>query len=223
MHPAMPVSKPRRTWWKSKPAVGLACLFVGGVLGVAGADMDPEEAPAFIALQERKNDVELDLQNVTAERDDLAAEVFNLTERLDREVIQAKQLADRSDELEADVLQCTAREVELVTLEDELSARESDLVEREEAVKEKEAAAEVIAPLVSTAGSGSSGGGASPTPAATKPATAKPPAPKQTQAPSSVYYKNCSAARAAGVAPIYRGEAGYAKHLDRDGDGIACE
>lgn len=40
---------------------------------------------------------------------------------------------------------------------------------------------------------------------------------------SSVYYKNCSAARAAGVTPLHRGDPGYAKHLDRDGDGVACE
>lgn len=42
-------------------------------------------------------------------------------------------------------------------------------------------------------------------------------------APSSVYYRNCAAARAAGAAPIYIGEPGYSPHLDRDGDGIACE
>jgi hypothetical protein len=44
------------------------------------------------------------------------------------------------------------------------------------------------------------------------------PAPKQ-----SASYANCSAARAAGAAPIYRGEPGYAAKLDRDSDGIACE
>jgi hypothetical protein len=36
-------------------------------------------------------------------------------------------------------------------------------------------------------------------------------------------YANCAAVRAAGAAPIRRGEPGYAAHLDRDGDGIACE
>jgi hypothetical protein len=36
-------------------------------------------------------------------------------------------------------------------------------------------------------------------------------------------YRNCSAARAAGAAPIRAGEPGYGPHLDRDGDGIACE
>ncbi|KFI68242.1 Excalibur (extracellular calcium-binding region) domain containing protein [Bifidobacterium magnum] len=39
----------------------------------------------------------------------------------------------------------------------------------------------------------------------------------------SAYYKNCSAVRAAGKAPLYAGQPGYGRHLDRDGDGIACE
>ncbi|MGT2757345.1 excalibur calcium-binding domain-containing protein [Streptococcus ovuberis] len=38
-----------------------------------------------------------------------------------------------------------------------------------------------------------------------------------------VYYKNCSMARAAGVTPLYSGDPGYGRHLDRDGDGVACE
>jgi hypothetical protein len=40
---------------------------------------------------------------------------------------------------------------------------------------------------------------------------------------SGSYYANCSEARAAGAAPIYRGEPGYRAGLDRDGDGVACE
>ncbi|MGW1538711.1 excalibur calcium-binding domain-containing protein [Streptomyces sp. NPDC002309] len=39
----------------------------------------------------------------------------------------------------------------------------------------------------------------------------------------AVYYGNCSEARAAGAAPIHRGEPGYASHLDRDDDGVACD
>ena len=39
----------------------------------------------------------------------------------------------------------------------------------------------------------------------------------------SIYYANCTAARVAGAAPIYRGQPGYGRHLDRDGDGKACE
>jgi|TARA_R100000049_G_C1957802_1_gene121980 hypothetical protein len=39
----------------------------------------------------------------------------------------------------------------------------------------------------------------------------------------NVYYANCSEARAAGAAPVRRGDPGYASHLDRDNDGIGCE
>ncbi|WP_345701676.1 excalibur calcium-binding domain-containing protein [Kitasatospora terrestris] len=38
-----------------------------------------------------------------------------------------------------------------------------------------------------------------------------------------MYYKNCAEARAAGVTPLHRGDPGYAPHLDRGGDGVACE
>jgi len=38
-----------------------------------------------------------------------------------------------------------------------------------------------------------------------------------------VYFENCDAARAAGAAPVDAGDPGYGPHLDRDGDGIACE
>lgn len=36
-------------------------------------------------------------------------------------------------------------------------------------------------------------------------------------------YANCAEARAAGAAPIRRGQPGYGAHLDRDGDGVGCE
>jgi hypothetical protein len=40
---------------------------------------------------------------------------------------------------------------------------------------------------------------------------------------ASAYYENCTAARNAGAAPVRTGDAGYGRHLDRDGDGIGCE
>lgn len=39
----------------------------------------------------------------------------------------------------------------------------------------------------------------------------------------AIYYPNCAAARAAGAAPVRRGQPGYGRHLDRDDDGIGCE
>lgn len=81
------------------------------------------------------------------------------------------------------------------------------------------------------------GGAPAPAPAAPAPAAAAPPvqqpapapaplvAPAPAPAPSgaSGSYANCAAARAAGAAPILRGEPGYSSKLDRDGDGVACE
>lgn len=48
-------------------------------------------------------------------------------------------------------------------------------------------------------------------------------APAPAPAPASTYYRNCAAVRAAGQAPLYRGEPGYRSALDRDNDGVACE
>lgn len=59
-----------------------------------------------------------------------------------------------------------------------------------------------------------------PAPAAEAPAPA-PAAPAPP--PAAVSYANCAAVRAAGAAPIRRGQPGYSSKLDRDGDGIACE
>lgn len=51
----------------------------------------------------------------------------------------------------------------------------------------------------------------------------QPVAPEPEAAPVQAYYANCTAVRNAGAAPIYSGDPGYGPHLDRDGDGVACE
>lgn len=53
----------------------------------------------------------------------------------------------------------------------------------------------------------------------------KPAAVKKTQPPAgkNAYYKNCTAVREAGAAPLYKGDPGYSTKLDRDQDGVACE
>jgi len=76
------------------------------------------------------------------------------------------------------------------------------------------------------------GGGAAPVEAHPQPpaqqepveqAPAQQPPAEQPAPPASISYKNCTAVREAGAAPIRLGEPGYAPHLDRDGDGIGCE
>jgi hypothetical protein len=62
-----------------------------------------------------------------------------------------------------------------------------------------------------------------PAPVVAEPVYTPPPAAVEAPAPSSTYYANCAAVRAAGAAPIYAGQPGYSPKLDRDGDGVACE
>lgn len=64
----------------------------------------------------------------------------------------------------------------------------------------------------------------SPTPPPAPPTTAAP-APPATTAPqpAQAAFRNCTEARNAGAAPVHRGDPGYGSHLDRDGDGVACE
>lgn len=57
-------------------------------------------------------------------------------------------------------------------------------------------------------------------------ARSAPPKPRRTPVPrrgGAVYYANCDEVRAAGKAPLHRGQPGYRPGLDRDGDGLACD
>jgi hypothetical protein len=46
---------------------------------------------------------------------------------------------------------------------------------------------------------------------------------KVQQVERSVFYRSCKWVRAAGKAPLYRGDPGYREGMDGDGDGVACE
>ena len=48
-------------------------------------------------------------------------------------------------------------------------------------------------------------------------------APTSGDSSAAVGYPNCDAARAAGAAPLHRGDPGYSTRLDGDDDGVACE
>lgn len=66
-----------------------------------------------------------------------------------------------------------------------------------------------------------------PSPEPTVDAPVEEPTPEPTAqpepAPQQAYYSSCREAKAAGAAPLYRGDPGYRSGLDRDGDGVACE
>jgi len=60
---------------------------------------------------------------------------------------------------------------------------------------------------------------------AAAPRNVEPPGNNLTPTPSgrSRPFTNCAEARAAGAAPVRRGDPGYGPHLDRDNDGVGCE
>ncbi|WP_344187513.1 excalibur calcium-binding domain-containing protein [Kribbella karoonensis] len=53
--------------------------------------------------------------------------------------------------------------------------------------------------------------------------TGTPTTPSTSPSGTPTYYKDCAEVRAAGKAPLYRGDPGYSPALDHNGDGIACE
>jgi cell division septation protein DedD len=57
---------------------------------------------------------------------------------------------------------------------------------------------------------------------ATLPAADPAPSDWSTDTPAGGF-ANCDAARAAGAAPVYRGDPGFHQRLDRDRDGVGCE
>lgn len=44
-----------------------------------------------------------------------------------------------------------------------------------------------------------------------------------TGCPGGTHYTDCGAAREASAAPLLKGDPGYSRDLDRDGDGVACD
>lgn len=84
----------------------------------------------------------------------------------------------------------------------------------DKAVADQAAAAKAAADQAAAAAAQKAAQAPAPAPVAVPAAPAPAPA---------AYYANCSAAKAAGAAPLYRGQPGYSSSLDRDGDGVACE
>ncbi len=92
-----------------------------------------------------------------------------------------------------------------------------DIAER--AALEAMLASSPTAPSTSQAGAGTP-----PPPPTTAPVTTSAAAATTTSPTSStsVIYPSCAAARAAGAAPLQRGEPGYRDALDADRNGVAC-
>lgn len=106
-------------------------------------------------------------------------------------------------------------------VEEKLDSRESEIKKlKEEAEKQRKLIVELETELEAARAATAEAEAA----LANSPASfAAAPPPEASSQNDSVYYKNCTAARAAGAAPVYEGSPGYGRHLDRDGDGVGCE
>lgn len=133
----------------------------------------------------------------SAEQDRLDAEEAERA-RVEAERVEAERRA--AEEAERARIEAERLEAERETQRAEAEQRAAQEAQRAaQAQAERDAAARDSSDGGSGGGSGGSGNGA------------------------SGPFKNCTAARDAGAAPVYRGQPGYASHLDRDGDGVGCE
>jgi hypothetical protein len=195
--PSGSLSNKKRTvpLWLAAVVAG-ACLFVGAGVGSAGGG-NVTESTEYIALQSANDGLMDDETGVAAQGDKLAVRLADVEER--EAVLQ--EAADAAAEVAAAAAAQAAAEKAAA------DAAAAQLAAEEKAAADQAAATQAAAEQAAAAQA-----------AADAAAAAKPAA-----QPATAYYENCTAARNAGAAPVRTGDAGYGRHLDRDGDGIGCE
>ncbi|WP_244277043.1 excalibur calcium-binding domain-containing protein [Geodermatophilus obscurus] len=176
-------------------AVPLLAFLLGIGVGGAGGQADPTTTPQYQSLR-------AELDTAQTEAGALGDEVAAAEEQV-RAAAAAAQA--RIEEQTAAISQRATA----------LDQREQGLIARESALRAAEQAA---TSRTSSGGSSSSSSGSASSGTGSAPLVEREP-----QVSSSVSYANCSAARAAGAAPVRSGDPGYGRHLDRDGDGVGCE
>jgi hypothetical protein len=138
----------------------------------------------------------------------------NQIEDLEAQVVDLEVELAKADDSEVSI-DDLAEEVDELRERNEELGDELDAVkgERDELEAQVAAATTTVAPTTPTTTA----------PVVASPAPLPPPAFAAPPPPVSGYFENCTAARAAGAAPVYAGDPGYGPHLDRDGDGVGCE
>lgn len=156
---------------------------------------------------------------LTEENEKAIGEIKTATEEIEELTLKLADFENFEQEL-TDEKQAHKENSEALQNEiTELKETNTSLASEVESLKGQVASASAnTASNVSSSNSGSRS--SSDTSSAPSPPPVETPTP---EANANVYYKNCTAARNAGAAPVRRGDPGYASHLDRDGDGIGCE
>lgn len=184
-----------RPWYQKKRVFLPVTAVLAFLIGV-GAGGGGEGSPEGQAAEVA--DLEEQVAGVKKQLDELGTQVNDIQETV--EAPEAEQ-AERVEELEGQVASLREQVTALKEERDALEARNSEQAERFQQLESELASAQ-------QSPSGGSSGGTSPS---------------QGGSGSDAKYANCSEARAAGAAPLHRGDPGYDNSLDGDNDGVACE
>lgn len=197
--------QPPRRWRKRKylavaAASGLAALVlgigVGAVGGSAGTAAAEQRADAATQRAERSEAAASDAQTQLTAAQQAAQDAVSAQERAEAALDGAQTAA-------------TDAAAQVTELQQQLTAAQAAAKSAAKATGTGSGSGAGSTSGSTSRSSGTSGEGAAST--------------REAPATSSTYYANCSAARAAGAAPVHAGDPGYSRKLDRDGDGVGCE
>jgi hypothetical protein len=210
---------PARRQRRRQPSMLTLVVLTGLVLTGCGAKQaatEPAAAAAALEMVTVPGVVSLTLDKATVELEDLGFEVEAVDSVDGKSILKKSNWQVMSQEAAegASVAKGSTVHLEVTSLE-KLAAEKAVA---EKAVADKAAADQAAA---AQAAAEQAARDEAARQAAQAPAPAAPVAPAP--APAAVSYANCTAARAAGAAPIYAGQPGYGTHLDRDRDGIGCD
>lgn len=185
--------EPERRRRWATPLVGAVALLVGIAVGAGGSPSQAGELDEAMTTAERLTDENTALADQV---EALEADVGELRTQLGTAEAEVARLASEAQAVAAQTADLAAREAALAQRQGEVDAAAAAVAQREAAV----AAAPAARPPASSGAAGSDAAGV-----------------------VTGAFQNCDAARAAGAAPVLRGEPGYGPHLDRDDDGVGCE
>lgn len=200
-----------KRWAARGGLVALGLLFGYGI----HSQGDVTDSPQFRQLQTRSAAVEQDLNSARQELKDLRNEKSTLEQKVKAQKSNSKRVSELSTQIS--------------TLTSERDSCKSQLDNAKQASQNSQRSSAMTQTFGGSGTAGdsgaSSGAGASGASGASGGSDSSGGSGYGTDRSSggSAYYPNCKAARAAGAAPLYRGQPGYRPGLDGDGDGVACE
>ncbi|WP_199093150.1 excalibur calcium-binding domain-containing protein [Sporosarcina sp. P1] len=185
---------------------GLILFIIGAVYTDLHVRADLEEAQQKnIDLNAENEELNLLYTELQKENKELVAESTSANEEIDNLTTKLASSEKIAKDLKEKQMTHDTKSKEFEKEITELKAKNSNLSDEVSTLKDKVASSN--SPSVSSLSSNESGYSSN----------------NSVSNPGQSYYQNCTAAKAAGAAPVYSDDPGYGPHLDRDGDGVGCE